>query len=74
MVAILAPVRQVTYEAFLFDARVEKWYECLTCNPMRRVGHALALFDGKVYAWGGRSGPLPLLKVLPQEIFTFELE
>ena len=43
----------VTYEVFLFDARLGRWYELLTCNPMRRVGHAMALCHGGTPGWNG---------------------
>ena len=63
----------VTYEVFLYDVVERRWFELLTANPVRRVGHAMCVCEGQVWMFGGRSGPLPLTKPMPREMMVLSM-
>ena len=61
-------VYRVAADAFLLDLKTSEWCQLPVSNPMRRAGHALALVDGKLFSFGGRTAPLPATKPFPSEL------
>ena len=61
-------------EVYLLDLRTSEWAQLPLANPMRRAGHAMAVLDGKVYCFGGRSTPLPALRSFPKELWCLEYD
>jgi hypothetical protein len=65
---------RVAQDVFLLDLKSSEWAQLPVANPMRRAGHAMVVLDGRVFCFGGRSGPLPVTKPFPADLYTLHYD
>lgn len=65
---------RVAHDLFMLDLKTSEWAQLPVANPMRRAGHATVVLDGRVFCFGGRSGPLPAMKAFPGELWSLHYD